>query len=201
MNLSSYSKLLIIGVWLLFSSQGMTEDNSVDYNSPAVTYSWDNYTDWYFKKSEAYRGWKYIVIHHSATSKGSVKSFHRYHTKQGYGGIAYHFVIGNGNGMKDGKIQQTFRWKQQIAGTHVSVNSWEHNVFGIGVCLVGNLEKTPPTDAQIRALKRLIVKLKHKYLIRDRNILGHKHVRYDDASGKQEQTACPGKRFSLKRVN
>ncbi|MGD8784159.1 MAG: N-acetylmuramoyl-L-alanine amidase, partial [Thioalkalispiraceae bacterium] len=76
----------------------------------------------------------------------------------------------------------------------------EHNVFGIGVCLVGNLEKTPPTDAQIRALKRLIVKLKHDYLIRDRNILGHKHVRYDDASGKQERTACPGKRFTLNRV-
>lgn len=162
-----------------------------------VTYSWTDYDDWYYKKSEPYKGWKYIVIHHSATEAGSVRAFHKFHTQQGYGGIAYHFVIGNGNGIKDGEVKETFRWEQKISGTHVSVNSWDHNVFGIGVCLVGNLEKKPPTKAQMVALKKLTTRLKTTYGIESKNIFGHKHVKYDDASGKKERTACPGKKLNL----
>jgi len=165
-----------------------------------IEYSWSDYDNWYFKKSETYQGWKYIVVHHSATQAGSVKAFHRFHSKQGYGGIAYHFVIGNGNGMKDGEVQGTFRWKQQISGTHVSVNSWEHNVFGIGICLVGNLEKSPPTKSQMDALKKLIAKLQKSHSIQSKNIFGHKHVKHDDASGGREQTACPGKKLDLKKL-
>lgn len=166
-----------------------------------IEYSFTNFDDWYYKQIKLYQGWKYIVIHHSATNAGSVRAFHQYHTRQGYGGIAYHFVIGNGNGMKDGEIQQTFRWKEQISGTHVSVNSWEHNVFGIGICLVGNLEKAPPSAAQIKALRKLVKKLQKQYNISSSNVVGHTHVRYDDASGHTEQTACPGKKLDLKQFN
>lgn len=169
-------------------------------NITPVTYSWADYDDWYNKKSELYKGWKYVVIHHSATSAGSVKAFHKFHTQQGYGGVAYHFVIGNGNGMNDGEVKEPFRWKQKISGTHVSVNSWEHNVFGIGVCLVGNLENGPPTKAQMLALRKLIARLKATYHIENKNIMGHKHVHYDDASDKKEQTACPGKKLELNKL-
>lgn len=162
-----------------------------------VTYSWSDYDDWYYKKSATYQGWKFIVIHHSATLAGSVNAFHRFHTKQGYGGVAYHFVIGNGKGMKDGEVQETFRWKQQISGTHVSVNAWNHNVFGIGICLVGNMENATPTKAQMAALMKLTSRLKKTYSIKSKNIYGHKHVFFDDASGKKEQTACPGKKLDL----
>jgi N-acetyl-anhydromuramyl-L-alanine amidase AmpD len=169
-------------------------------NTVPVNYSWNDYDDWYYKKSDAYKGWKYIVIHHSATNAGSVKAFHKFHRRQGYGGIAYHFVIGNGNGMNDGEVKETFRWKQKIAGTHVSVHSWEHNVFGIGICLVGNLEVAPPTKAQLEALKKLISKLKTNYSIANKNIIGHKHVYYDDASNRKEQTACPGNKLNLNKL-
>ncbi len=165
-----------------------------------VTYSWSDYADWYYKKSDAYQGWKYIVVHHSATSSGSVNAFHQFHTRQGYGGIAYHFVIGNGHGMGDGEVQETFRWQQQAAGTHVSVNAWDHNVFGIGICLVGNMENTLPSAAQLAALKNLISRLQKTYQIPSDNIVGHKHVLYDDASGKMEQTACPGKKLELEKL-
>jgi len=168
-------------------------------DSGPIDYAWSDYDDWYFKKSEDYQGWKYIVLHHSATAAGSVSAFHQYHTQQGYGGIAYHFVIGNGDGMKDGEVQETFRWEQQISGTHVSVNAWEHNIFGIGICLVGNLEKKPPTKAQVLALEKLIASLQSAHHIKSKNIFGHKHVQYDDASGQKEQTACPGKKLDLKR--
>ena len=162
-----------------------------------VTYSWSDYADWYYKKTDPYQGWKYIVVHHSATSSGSVNAFHQFHARQGYGGIAYHFVIGNGHGMGDGEVQETFRWQQQVAGTHVSVNAWDHNVFGIGICLVGNMENTLPTTAQQAALKNLILRLQKAYQIPSNKIVGHRHVLYDDASGRTEQTACPGKKLNL----
>ncbi|MDH5601881.1 MAG: peptidoglycan recognition protein family protein [Gammaproteobacteria bacterium] len=186
--------ILIPVALLLFSTSLLA------VNSTPVNYSWSDYDDWYYKKSASYKGWKYIIIHHSATKAGSVKAFHKFHTRQGYGGIAYHFVIGNGNGMDDGEVKETFRWKEKISGTHVSVNSWEHNIFGIGICLVGNLENNPPTRAQLAALKKLIVKLKKNHKIADKNIIGHKHVKYDDASNKKEQTVCPGKKLELNKL-
>ena len=163
----------------------------------AVEYSWSDYDDWYYKKTDSYSGWKYIVVHHSATNAGSVKAFHKYHAEQGYGGIAYHYVIGNGNGMDDGEIQATFRWKKQISGTHVSVNSWDHNIFGIGIVLVGNFEDSPQTKAQMRELNELTIYLQKEYHISNENVFGHRHVVFDDASGQTERTACPGKRLNL----
>lgn len=165
-----------------------------------VSYQWGDYDDWYYKKTAKYQGWKYIVVHHSATNAGSVRAFHRFHTKQGYGGVAYHFVIGNGNGMKDGEVQETFRWQQQMAGTHVSVNAWDHNVFGIGICLVGNLDKSAPTPAQQAALLKLIKRLQKQHHIPNQAVLGHQHVHYDDASGRRESTKCPGKKLDIQAL-
>jgi hypothetical protein len=159
------------------------------------------YEDWYYKKTPPFRGWKYIVLHHSATKAGSVKAFHNYHTQQGYGGIAYHFVIGNGVGMKDGEVQPTFRWHKQMTGTHVSVNSWDHNIFGIGICLVGNLEEDPPTAAQKKALKALIEKLKSEHAISDDHVMGHGDVPHDDDPQSTEQTKCPGKKVKTAEFN
>ncbi len=195
---------LFLSILLIISTPSYAQNPVVYYsgveNSTPVEYLWSDYDSWYYKKSGAYKGWKYIIIHHSATDAGSVKAFHKFHTQQGYGGIAYHFVIGNGNGMKDGEVQETFRWKQQISGTHVSVNAWDHNIFGIGICLVGNFESSPPTKSQMTALRKLISRLKRTYSIKTKNIIGHKYVKYDDASGRKEQTACPGKKLDLGKL-
>jgi len=43
------------------------------------------------------RPWRYIVIHHMASSRGSAGIIHRLHRKRGYDGLGYHFVIGNGS--------------------------------------------------------------------------------------------------------
>lgn len=158
----------------------------------------DDFAHWYYKTKAKYQSWKYIVLHHSATDSGSVKSFHRYHTNQGYGGIAYHFVIGNGKGMKDGEVAETYRWKEQMAGTHVTVDSWEYNVFGIGICIVGNLEKKPMTKKQKKALQKLIRKLMKKYRIAAGNVITHADVPFDDDPGQKQKTKCPGKFLNIK---
>src|ERR1043166_2961437 len=48
------------------------------------------------------RPWRWIVIHHSATSAGGMAMFDREHKAKGWDGVGYHFVIGNGTQSGDG---------------------------------------------------------------------------------------------------
>lgn len=145
--------------------------------------------------NEAERKWKYIVVHHSATGSGSVESIDREHRKRRdrYGnnwlGIGYHFVIGNGTGMGDGKISTTFRWKKQIHGAHSG--SAVHNAVGIGVCVIGNFEKHRPSEQQLQAMQELVAELSTRYAIPDSHVIGHRAVRATD---------CPGRYFPLETI-
>lgn len=164
-----------------------------------LTESCSSDSDWYFKTGD-YTGWKYIVIHHSATRSGNAKGFHKYHTDMGYGGLCYHYVIGNGRGAKDGDLYTGFRWKKQMAGTHCTINSWDYNIFGIGICLVGDFSRTKPTKKQMKTLMSLINKLRKKYKIPIKSIVGHKEVPLDDDPDKFEATTCPGKYLSVEKI-
>lgn len=141
------------------------------------------------------RDWKSIVIHHTATNRGSVAGIHATHKRRKdasgkpWLGIGYHFVIGNGNGMEDGEIEETFRWRTQIHGAHAG--NKEHNQHGIGIALIGNFEKTPPTRAQLASIKKLVAVLKREYNIPAKKVVGHSKIR---------ATACPGKLFPLADV-
>lgn len=148
-----------------------------------------------WKPLVAARKWTTIVIHHTATNRGSVESIHAAHLKRKdangipWKGIGYHFVIGNGHGMPDGAIETTFRWRKQLQGAHAGDR--EHNEHGIGIALVGNFEKTRPTPAQLAALKRLVSVLKREYGIPAKNVIGHNDIR---------ATACPGKNLPLAEI-
>ena len=150
--------------------------------------------EWKPKAKE--RQWNSIVIHHTATTRGNVESIHEAHLKRKDGrgnhwlGIGYHFVIGNGNGMGDGAIEPTFRWRQQLHGAHAGDN--EHNQHGIGIALVGNFEKHSPTAAQMAAIKRLVRTLQGVYRIKGKNVIGHSDIK---------ATACPGKFFPMAEIS
>jgi N-acetylmuramoyl-L-alanine amidase len=145
------------------------------------------------------RKWKHIVIHHTATKAGSVDSIHETHLKNKdkngnpWLGIGYHFVIGNGEGMTDGAIESTFRWRTQIQGAHAGSSNKDYNELGIGICLVGNFEKTPPTPAQKRSVKMLVQTLRREYGIPVSEVVGHKDIR-------ASSTECPGKLFPVHEV-
>lgn len=147
----------------------------------------------------AARDWKHIVIHHTATNSGSVESINAAHLKNkdksgnAWLGIGYHFVIGNGDGMPDGAIEPTFRWRTQIQGAHAGSTNKDYNERGIGVCLVGNFEKTPPTSAQRRSVKLLVQTLRTEYRIPSSEVVGHKDIR-------ASSTECPGKLFPMAEV-
>lgn len=154
-----------------------------------------NETEFDFRPLTAEKNWVYLVIHHSGTRGGSVEAIHEAHLqrKDSAGnpwlGIGYHFVIGNGNGMPDGSIEPTFRWKQQLHGAHAG--SVVHNANGIGICLIGDFEKQKPTGKQLEAVRRLTRQLAKRYDIPPRLLIGHKTIK---------PTLCPGRHFPLQDV-
>lgn len=139
--------------------------------------------------------WQYIVIHHSATESGSVESIHEEHLNRRdaegnpWLGIGYHFVIGNGQGMPDGTVQATFRWKEQIHGAHSGSEIF--NTRGIGICLIGNFDDTHPSREQMKSLKSLVKVLTARHRITPERLIGHASVK---------ATACPGKHFRLNEI-
>ena len=145
------------------------------------------------------REWKYVVVHHTATGSGNVDSINASHLKNKdkngnpWLGIGYHFVIGNGDGMANGAIEPTFRWRTQIQGAHAGSANKDYNERGIGICLVGNFEKSPPTAAQKKSVKLLVQTLRNEYHIPVANIVGHKDIR-------ASATECPGKFFPMAEV-
>lgn len=146
-------------------------------------------------EDSAARDWDCIVLHHSATSGGSVEAIDAVHRRQRdsagkpWLGIGYHFVVGNGHSMADGEVQPTFRWRQQLAGAHAGRR--QQNEHGIGICLVGNFDEAPPTERQLAALGDLLQALSDRYSISRTSVLRHQDV---------HATQCPGRLFPWEQV-
>ena len=132
--------------------------------------------------------WKYIVIHHSGMDEGNLKSIDRYHREERHmeHGLAYHFLIGNGNGMDDGEIAVGNRWKEQLDGGHL--RSEEQNKIALGICLIGNFDKTKPTEKQLRSLENLIRALMKRCKLTAGAVKTHQQINI-------VFTRCPGSKF------
>ena len=137
------------------------------------------------------RPWKYIVIHHSASDSGNADSIGKYHkNERGWAnGLGYHFLIGNGNGSRDGQIEVGNRWDRQIDGAHAGKD--EYNKYGVGICLVGNFDNGYPTSSQISSLTYLINYLQKRCNIPKNKVIMHRTFR---------KTACPGRHFPYNKV-
>jgi hypothetical protein len=156
------------------------------YLSPSLRKAIDN--------AKVQRGrWKYIIVHNSGTRQGNARVFDVYHRRirKMQNGLAYHFVIGNGNSSGNGEIEIGNRWTRQINGGHVASDYL--NDIALGICLVGDLNRDTPTKDQMGALDELctylrgrVGKVKGKPAI----VLGHKEIN-------PKPTDCPGDRFPL----
>ncbi len=137
------------------------------------------------------RPWKYVVIHHSASDSGNAASIGKYHkNERGWvNGLGYHFLIGNGNGARDGQIEVGNRWDSQIDGAHAGND--KYNKHGVGICLIGNFENDYPTSSQISSLTYLIDYLQKRCNIPRNQVIMHRTFR---------KTACPGRHFPYNEV-
>lgn len=160
------------------------------YKSTADPYGWA-------PPSGLEKGWKAIVIHHSGTDTGNVASIDEYHRKNnGWDGIGYDFVIGNGSGSGNGSVESTFRWTGQKTGAHckTDASNWA-NEDAIGICLIGNFDNSRPTSAQMNSLMKLVRFLSERYNIPASRIYGH-----NTTPGHITTTSCPGRYFPMSYV-
>ena len=140
--------------------------------------------------------WRGIVIHHSAVAYGDAAHENKYHKSLGWDGLGYHFVINNGvyengYGKRDGLVEVGYRWRNQKTGSHCRPNGDHSNYWNkhtIGICLIGNFEKTRPTGRQMKSLVELVRFLQKRYNIPKSRIKGH---------GDIKATKCPGRNFSM----
>lgn len=137
------------------------------------------------------RAWKWLTIHHSALEgaerlDGSLAATQRalrviqnaHMNSRGYGDIGYHFLIGPGGRIFQGR---DLAWQ----GAHVRAdNRADLNPGNIGVCVIGNFEKEKPSQAAVVALTRLTQALQRQYDIPAARIRAHQDWK---------ATACPGK--------
>jgi hypothetical protein len=138
--------------------------------------------------------WKYIIIHNSGTRQGNARIFDVYHrrVRKMQNGLAYHFVIGNGNSSGNGEIEIGDRWTRQINGGHVA-SDYLNNI-ALGICLVGDLNRDRPTPEQLAAIDELVTYLRSrvgKIKGKPAMVEGHKEIN-------PKPTDCPGDRFDLK---
>lgn len=140
------------------------------------------------------RRWRTIIVHHSGQSTGNMAMIDKYHREvNGWDGIGYDFVIGNGRDSGDGQVEVTFRWRKQIAGAHCGgTPNNRANEFGVGICLIGDFTKTRPTYRQTQSLKKLVRFLQKRYKIPASRIYGH-----SSTPGYTRGSMCPGRFFPM----
>lgn len=112
------------------------------------------------------RDWKAIIIHDSGTLQGSSRTINALDEQLGRGGLGYHFVINNGTGQSDGLIEVGFRWQRQFSGAYLEGEGadWYHR-HAIGIDLIGDGDREPFTQAQLRELVWLVQQLQARFHI------------------------------------
>ena len=141
--------------------------------------------------------WRFIVLHHSASRGGDAQIIDRDHVAQnGWDGIGYHFVIGNGVDMPLGRIEATFRWRQQVHGAHAGAKLAQktYNEDGIGICIIGNYDQQALSLFTEHRLVELCAQLIDRIpTLSVGRIIGHRDV-------PEKSTICPGKNIDLERI-
>jgi hypothetical protein len=99
--------------------------------------------------------WHSIYVHHSLTSAGDAASL-----GQNPGGIADHFLIGNGDPIADGAVETEARWNRQLeAGT---ISGVEISPDCISICIVGDFDHARPSPTQQARLLELVSALQQQ---------------------------------------
>lgn len=134
---------------------------------------------------------KYIVIHHSASTKGNYQIIKRWHAQRGWYDAAYHLILSNGSTQIPlGHVEATQRYRS--LSYSVGTRSKRCNLLGVHICIIGNYH-TRPMPKHLKACVASAVQiLQQKYHISDANVLLHR-----DCSS----SACPGKFITANAVH
>ena len=128
-----------------------------------------------------------LVLHHTYTKDGLIVDFNaikNYHMNVlGWIDIGYHYVI---EVVGDQVMVLTGR-DEEVIGAHAR----GFNEHSIGIAIVGNFERTKPSEKLLNALMMLIAEIFSRRGVL--KIYGHREV-------KTSRTNCPGRYFPLEEV-
>ncbi len=124
--------------------------------------------------------WERITVHYSASKDVSVETIRQWHLKRGFRDVGYQWIV-----RRDGKLEQGRPMNKQ--GAHVKYKNYRN----LGVCVTGNFQKYPPTEAQYWSLKRLLNFLCFAFEIPKGKIYLHKDL---------AKTVCPGRLFDARKI-
>ncbi len=115
--------------------------------------------------------WQYIEIHQSGTPSGNAQSLAESCRQKALGALAYHFVITNGRGGADGRIQVSQQWTQQENAGWAGLSRRATSAGSIiKVCLIGDFGQGPPGRVQLSQLEALLRSLQQRCQIPAENI-------------------------------
>jgi N-acetyl-anhydromuramyl-L-alanine amidase AmpD len=137
------------------------------------------------KKPIDHARWQAIVIHDSGSPLGTYASLDAQARANGLKGVGNHFVIGNGKGIDDGQVIIGRRWSEQAPGAHAagSKGDW-FNSHSIGICLIGDGNRSRPTPAQMRSLVKLADALAREFKIPADRVYLHSQIAPTDDPGR-----------------
>lgn len=95
--------------------------------------------------------WRSIVIYDSLTLDGTAATLAEAYAANGIDPLPYHFVIGLGNEDGEQRIEVGPRWMRQTAAQFAADDAGE-----IAICLIGDTDRQPLTDDQLRRLVWLV---------------------------------------------
>jgi N-acetylmuramoyl-L-alanine amidase len=129
-----------------------------------------------------------LIIHHSLTKDGTAKDWdaiRRYHMQEkGWTDIGYHWGVENVNGaivILRGRLEN-------VPGAHTI----GMNQKSLGICVVGNYDLGPPSDAVLNRLADLCALKCKEYHLRPEDIEPHsKYASYK---------TCPGTKFPMDKL-
>lgn len=132
-----------------------------------------------------------IIIHHSLTADGPTVSWQAIRD--------YHINV---NGWKE----VGYQYGLELVGFHYEIlkgrmddeegaHCLGFNNDSIGICVIGNYDRTPPGASQLALLKKLVNSLRNIYGIKLENVLGHWETY--GRRGKPIEKSCPGIMFSM----
>jgi N-acetyl-anhydromuramyl-L-alanine amidase AmpD len=125
---------------------------------------------------------KYIIVHHTGgtdadpaadTSAHTFEIVDAWHRKDPNVWLGHYSSMGRAIGYHY-FIEKNGRMTQGRADTDEGAHCKGHNLDSIGVCLAGNFDVTLPTEAQIAALKELLIKKTAQWSIQPSQVVPHR---------------------------
>ena len=107
--------------------------------------------------------WNTIVIRYSGAEQGSAGALGDLHRSAGLDDLAYHFVVGNGQGAGDGLVEIGPRWAAQRPGySAIAMQGQAGSTQTIDICLIGDFDRQAPTQRQCQDLAWLVQELQKR---------------------------------------